>query len=155
MKIQRKRLEEEINRVRTEEFFLVMLNRNNIKRMPEFLDADVIFPFGKGKITCQKWLQMELDKIYLFRLRNGGFVNGKEFDPFFDEKGEIVDYYISTGPNAGERAIPIQDFAFPFVKDHEPSHALTLSIKKGLIYKIEVTYHFITYEKFMEQLKSN
>ena len=155
MKIQRKRLEEEINRVRTEEFFLVMLNRNNIKRMPEFLDADVIFPSGKGKISCLQWLQVELDKIYLFRLRNGGFLNGKEFDPFFDEKGEIVEYYISTGPNAGERAIPIQDFAFPFVKDHEEPHALTLSIKKGLIYKIEVTYHFITYDKFMEQLKSN
>ena len=141
--------------MRTEEFFLIMLNRNDIDRMPEFLHLDVVFPRGKGKANCLKWIRKELDKIYLFRLQNKGYINGKMFDPFFDDDGHVIEFYISTAENAGNRAIPIQDFAFPFIKDFEPPHAITLSIKEGLIIKIEITYNFVTFKEFQHQLKNN
>jgi hypothetical protein len=57
--------------------------------------------------------------------------------------------------NAGNRAIPIQDFAFPFRKDYDRPKALTLSFNGPLVSKIEITYQFVEYSVFEEMKRYN
>jgi hypothetical protein len=138
-----------------EEWLRYLLNVSSIEKLHRHLDPEVEFPHGKGDNECMEWLQNELDIINKYRNCNGGKVNGKEFDPLFDTKGGVQELFFSTGVNAPNRAIPIQDFAFPFRKDFDRPKALTLSFKGPLISKIEITYNYLEYRDFEVLAKKN
>lgn len=138
-----------------EEWFLMLLNRSSIEKLHRHLDPEVEFPGGCGDNECMAWLQKELDMINAYRISNAGKINGKVFDPFFDERGEPIDFFISTGVNAPNRAIPIHDFAFPFRKDFDRPKALTLSFNGPLISKIEITHHFVEYRELEGLMRRN